>query len=163
MKIFVFIGLFFSLSACQGNLNYNFNTLNSGECEDDENCVGGGGNGPSYEFTEDLQWNKTHFQTLSLKAVVASDSVYEDGASVYIGETEYPVSSYSIGAAGYTALANSENYEGGLAYGLNELEFSLISSSYETYAYQEITLKDFNYFSYTNPTSFADGAAQKTV
>ena len=151
MKVaIVALGLLFT-SACQDGLNYDYLHENAAlDCsEDDEECLQNKIKSKIYNYTEELQWNRKHYQTLSLKFAMLDDS-YEGGSSVLEANgLEVEVVSFDLGISGYKSLASSDNFKGLFQYGDNVL-------SLET-----IVLKDFDVFSSARVASFADGSIEK--
>ena len=146
--------------SCADNLTYQYKM--AAACSGPE-CAGGNRNGGAGEdnYTEDMQWGKTHYQTLSLKHVaVKKDYIY---GSVMIGsnDLDFSVTEANSSNPEYTVLYSGENFDNGLLYGTFDARLKLILDDEEYYTEQTITLKDFDHFSPYNVASFSDGAVEK--
>jgi hypothetical protein len=146
--------------SCADNLKYEFKRAAAvcigPDCADNDRNVSEEGN-----YTEDMQWGRSQYQTLSLKHVaVKSDYIY---GNVMIGANDIDFSVEQVNSSNpeYTVLYSGENFDQGLRYGTFEASLKLILDDEEYYTDQIITWKDFDHFSAYNVARFSDGAIEK--
>ncbi len=166
----------FSVS-CADNLSYEYkmgSICSDSECVGDDRSAGGGIDYKDKDkdkekdddkdidnYTDDMQWGKTYYQTLSLKHVaVKKDYIY---GNVMIGSNNVDFSVTQANSANpeFTVLYSGNNFDDGLLYGTFDASLKLILDDEEYYTEQTITLKDFEHFSAYNVASFSDGAVEK--
>ena len=109
----------------------------------------------------DIKFEKTRYQTRSLKKVLVDASYIDFGVSDYkilAQGAEYTVARFLDHDGGDTALLLEEPRLRGLPYGLNNIGLSLIDGI-ENQSVVELMIFDFNIFS-TTTTTFARGYAE---
>ena len=141
----------FSIS-CADNLNYEY--LKAAAACVGPDCASDDPNASEGNYTEDMQWGRSHYQTLSLKHVaVKSDYIY---GRVMIGanDIDFTVEQAKSSNPEYTVLYSGQNFDKALRYGTFEASLKLILDDEEYYTDQTMTLKDFDHFSAYNVASF---------
>ena len=157
MNYLILITALFSIS-CADNLKYQYN-IASGcigpECTAIERSAGG------INYTEDFQWGRSHYQTLSLKHVAVKSDYLYGSVLIRANDFDFVVEQYESTNPEYKILYSAENFGKALRYGVNEASLKLIVDDEEYYTDQTITLKDFDYFSPYNVARFSDGSIEK--
>ena len=151
-------------TACADNLNYAFNQGTALVCDDQGNCdnTTDKNGGETVPYTEDLQWSKTHYQTLSIKHVALKKSLLTGAVSIGSNDEIFSVWEEDSSDPQYSIFYSENNFDGGMLYGTYDMELSVwLDGEEEYYTEQTLTLMDFDYFSPYNVASFSDGAIQK--
>jgi hypothetical protein len=147
--------------ACDDNLSYDYKMANSAICIDLGDCKDPNSYASEGNYTEDMQWARSYYQTLSLKHVALKKEYISGSLMIGSNGLDFAVSEKNSSNPEYSLLYSNSNFEDALPYGTSVLELTLTVDGEQYYTEQSVTLEDFDYFSPYQVASFSDGAIEK--